>query len=117
GFRSVELVGLRKPLARHAGGEEIELAIPLARADGTLGALVDKSAFALHCTPAVNLFSRRADRIHVTDQQAEHHVVVDRTKPMDFEVYGVERVVGYGAGPGVQQGIRTLYASLRARRA
>jgi len=113
-FRFVELVGLRKALARHADGEEIELAIPLARADGTLGALVDRGAFTLHCTPAINLFSRRADRIHVTDQQAEHHVVVDRTKPMDFEVYGVERVIGYGEGLEAEQEFRPFYASVDA---
>ncbi|MGH7304886.1 MAG: type VI secretion system baseplate subunit TssF, partial [Candidatus Rokuibacteriota bacterium] len=87
-FRFVELAGLRKALARHPG-DELELVIPLARSDGALSALVDKSAFALHCTPAINLFSRRGDRIHVTDQQSEHHVVIDRTKPMDFEVYSV----------------------------
>src|SRR5207244_1346281 len=109
-FRFVELAGLKKALARHAG-EEIELAIPLARSDGALGALVDKTAFALHCTPAINLFSRRGDRIHVTDQQAEHHVVVDRTKPMDFEVYSVERVVGYSEGHEAEQEFRPFYSS------
>lgn len=110
-FRFVEFTGLRKVLARHAA-EEIELAIPLARADATLGALVDKTGFALHCTPAVNLFSRRADRIHVTDQQAEHHVLVDRTKPMDFEVYGVEHAVGYSEGLAAEQEFRPFYASV-----
>ena len=112
-FRFVELVGLRKALARHTG-DEIELVIPLARADAALGALVDKGGFALHCTPAINLFSRRSDRIHVTDQQAEHHVVVDRTKPMDFEVYSVERVVGYGEGLEAEQEFRPFYASVDA---
>jgi type VI secretion system protein ImpG len=109
-FRFVELAGLRKALSRHSG-DEIELAIPLARGDATLGALVDKTGFALHCTPAINLFSRRADRIHVTDQQAEHHVVVDRTKPMDFEVYQVERVVGYSEGLEAEQEFRPFYSS------
>jgi type VI secretion system protein ImpG len=113
-FRFVELVGLRKALARHVGGEELELVIPLARADGALGALVDRGGFALHCTPAVNLFPRHADRIHVSDQQAEHHVVVDRTKPMDFEVYAVERVVGYGEGLEAEQEFRPFYASVDA---
>jgi len=112
-FRFLELVGLRKALARHAGNE-LELAIPLARSDAALGALVDKNAFALHCTPAINLFSRHADRIHVTDQQAEHHVVVDRTKPMDFEVYSIERVVGYGEGLEAEQEFRPFYASVDA---
>ncbi len=109
-FRFVELAGLRKALSRHSG-DEIELAIPLARGDATLGTMVDKTGFALHCTPAINLFSRRADRIHVTDQQAEHHVVVDRTKPMDFEVYSVERVVGYSEGLEAEQEFRPFYSS------
>jgi type VI secretion system protein ImpG len=112
-FRFVELAGLRRALARHAGAE-IELAIPLARSDGALGALVDKGGFALHCTPAVNLFSRRADRIHVSDQQSEHHVVVDRTKPMDFEVYTVEHVVGYSEGLEAEREFRPFYASVDA---
>jgi len=112
-FRFVELAGLRKALARQAG-DEIELAIPLARSDGALGALVDKGGFALHCTPAINLFSRHADRIHVSDQQAEHHVVVDRTKPMDFEVYSVEHAVGYSEGLEAEREFRPFYASVDA---
>jgi len=112
-FRFVELAGLRKALARHKGGE-IELVIPLARSDGALGALVDKAGFALHCTPAVNLISRHADRIHVSDQQAEHHVVVDRTKPMDFEVYSVEHVVGYSEALEAEREFRPFYASVDA---
>jgi type VI secretion system protein ImpG len=112
-FRFVELAGLRRALARHAG-DEIELAIPLARSDGALAALVDRGGFALHCTPAINLFSRRADRIHVSDQQAEHHVVVDRTKPMDFEVYTVEHVVGYSEGLEAEREFRPFYASVDA---
>jgi type VI secretion system protein ImpG len=112
-FRFVELAGLRKVLARHKG-DEIELVIPLARSDGALGALVDKAGFALHCTPAVNLISRHADRIHVSDQQAEHHVVVDRTKPMDFEVYSVEHVVGYSEGLEAEREFRPFYASVDA---
>jgi type VI secretion system protein ImpG len=88
--------------------------IPLARADAALGAQVDKGGFALHCTPAVNLISRHADRIHVSDQQAEHHVVVDRTKPMDFEVYSVEHVVGYSEALEAEREFRPFYASVDA---
>jgi type VI secretion system protein ImpG len=112
-FRFVELVGLRKALARHAG-DEIELVVPLARGDATLPPFVDQNSVALHCTPAVNLFSRHADRIHVSDQQSEHHVVVDRTKPMDFEVYAVKRVTGYGDSIEPEQEFRPFYASVDA---
>jgi type VI secretion system protein ImpG len=112
-FRFVELAGLQKALSRH-GEDEIEVAVPLARGDAALGPLVDRGGFALHCAPAINLFARHADRIHVTDQQAEHHVVVDRTRPMDFEVYGVQRVVGYGEGVDALQEFRPFYASVDA---
>src|SRR5262252_400953 len=112
-FRFVELCGLGKALARHAGSE-LDVVIPLARGDTTLGALVDKGSFALHCTPAINLFPKHSDRIHVSDQQAEHHVVVDRTKPMDFEVYSVQRVTGYGEGLEAEQEFRPFYASVDA---
>jgi type VI secretion system protein ImpG len=112
-FRFVELVGLRKALARHPG-DEVDVVIPLARADAALGTLVDKGSFALFCTPAINLFSRHADRIHVNDQQAEHHAVVDRMKPMDFEVYGVERVTGYGDSAEAEAEFRPFYATVDA---
>ena len=50
----------------------------------------------------------------MTDQQAEHHVVVDRTRPMDFEVYTVQRVIGYGDGVQAEQEFRPFYASVDA---
>jgi type VI secretion system protein ImpG len=112
-FRFLELAGLATALARH-GGEEIELAIPLGRGDAGLTSLVDPSNFALNCTPAINLCARRADRIQVSDQRAEQQVVVDRTRPMDFEVYAVQRVTGYGEGVEAQQEFRPFYASVDA---
>jgi type VI secretion system protein ImpG len=115
-FRFVDLVGLRPALARHRG-EEIELAIPLGRGEPGLASLVDRGSFALNCTPAINLFPRRADRIHVSDQFAEHHVVVDRTRPMDLEVHSVERVIGYGEGAQAEQEFRPFYGSVDADRA
>jgi type VI secretion system protein ImpG len=112
-FRFIEVVGLKKGLLRQSG-DEIDVIIPLSRGDATLGPQVDAGNFALHCTPAINLFPRRADRIHVSDQQAEHHVVLDRMKPMDFEVYSVERVTGYGEGVQAEQEFRSFYAGVDA---
>jgi type VI secretion system protein ImpG len=112
-YRFVELTGLRKAI-RRCPGEEIDVVIPLARGDAALGPSVDRGSFALHCAPAVNLFPRHGDRIHVSDGQSEHHVVVDRTKPMDFEVYAIERVTAYGDGVEPEQEFRPFYAAVDA---
>src|SRR5262249_4846489 len=44
----------------------------------------------------------------------EQHVVVDRTRPMDFEVYAVERVTGFGEGVEARQEFRPFYATADA---
>jgi len=96
-FRFFELTELARGIKR-AERETIELVILLERGDTALDGVVDASNFALHCTPAVNLFHKpRIDRIHVTDSTHEFHVVADRTRPLDFEIYEVTDVVGHGA--------------------
>ena len=73
--------------------------------------MLDASNFALHCTPAINLFRRRADRINVSGDQFEYHVLVDRTRPMDYEVFQVESVTAYGAGAESEQSFQPFYAA------
>lgn len=96
-FLFVELSGLSKINAR-CTDNELDLVIPLSRGDATLESLVDANQFALHCTPAVNLFSRRTDRINVSRQQHDFQVVVDRARPMDFEIHSLDSVTGYDEG-------------------
>ena len=87
-FRFFELTGLA-PAMSAIDGNELEIVLLFGRGDPTLESVVDASNFALFCTPAINLFPKRADRIHVTDSALEYHVVPDRTRPLDFEVYEV----------------------------
>jgi type VI secretion system protein ImpG len=105
----VELGGLG-PAARRCAGNELELLILLNRADSALENVVAADNFALFCAPAINLFPKRADRIHLSDQVAEHHVLPDRTRPMDFEVYQITGVTGIGA-EGEEQEFLPFYAS------
>ncbi|MDO8376937.1 MAG: type VI secretion system baseplate subunit TssF [Aquabacterium sp.] len=77
---------------------EVDLVIPFARADPALESLVDAGSLALFCTPAINLFQRRLDRVTLGPGSWEYHLVPDRTRPMDIEVHSVESVVGHGAG-------------------
>lgn len=67
--------------------------------------------FALHCTPAINLFPKRVDRVHLSDLQSDYHVVPDRTRPMDFEIYQIRSVTGYGSGAEPERTFASFYHS------
>ncbi|HTN73618.1 MAG TPA: type VI secretion system baseplate subunit TssF [Pirellulaceae bacterium] len=109
-FLFVELQNLRAALAK-IEQPEIDIFILLKQNDRRLENALDVNDFALHCAPAINLFSKRADRLHLDETQFEHHVVVDRTRPMDFEVYDIEEVVGYRAGADDAQQFLPFYAT------
>jgi type VI secretion system protein ImpG len=109
-FRFFELSGLSKAIKR-VDGNQLELVILLGRGDPTLENVVDASNLSLFCTPALNLFAKRADRIHVNDSVHEYHVVPDRTRPLDFEVYAVTSVVGHGIGTDSEQNFLPFYTA------
>jgi type VI secretion system protein ImpG len=109
-FQFVELDGLQAGL-RQCADKEIEITILLNRSDAGLEKTLDSSHFALHCTPVVNLFQRRADRINITGEQFEYHVLVDRTRPMDYEVFQVESVTGYGSGVEAERSFEPFYTA------
>jgi type VI secretion system protein ImpG len=69
----------------------------------------------LFCTPAFNLFEKpRSDRIHVNDSTYEFHVVADRTRPVDYEIYEVTEVVGHGAGDDAERQFLPFYSTASA---
>ncbi len=94
-----------------APGRELDLIITLDRAVPELERLVDVSNFQLYCTPAINLFPKRADRIHLSERFAEFHVVPDRTRVADFEVYEIREVVGHGLRRQQQEEFHPFYAA------
>jgi type VI secretion system protein ImpG len=95
-FLFTELTELRTAVGR-CEGNELDVIFLFNRSNPQLVGAIGPSHFNLFCTPAINLFPKEhADRIHLTSQTAEHHIVPDRTRPMDFEVYGVTKVLGYG---------------------
>ncbi len=106
----VRLTGLQKAIKR-CMTDEFEVIVLLGSADKRLDRVLDASHFSLFCTPAINLFPRRADRIHLRREQAEYHLVVDRTRPMDFEVHTVTSVKGHGSGGESSRTFRPFYAS------
>jgi type VI secretion system protein ImpG len=98
------------PLVARCGGTELEIVVLLTRRDVELESIVDSGHFALNCAPAINLFAKQADRIHLTERKHEYHVVPDRTRPMDFEVWSVQHAQGFGASAKAEQRFLPLYA-------
>ena len=79
-------------------GDEFEIFLALDRVQNSLENTLDPGHFRLFATPVVNLFPRELDRMHLTPYETEHHVVPDRNRPMDFEVYSVLHAAALGAG-------------------
>ncbi|MDF1553063.1 MAG: type VI secretion system baseplate subunit TssF [Deferrisomatales bacterium] len=109
-FLFVELAGLGGAV-RQTRGDRLDVTVLLNRSDPFLEAAVDASNFSLFCTPAINLFPRRADRIHLNTRDHEFHVLPDRTRPMDFEVYDVSGVTGFGTSAEEKQEFLPFYAT------
>lgn len=91
--------------------DEIEILILLNISQDKLEHVVHTDNFRLHCTPAINLFEKQADRIHLKQYHAEHHLVVDRTKPNDFEVFSILEVIGFGNDGQSEQAFRPFYSN------
>ena len=100
-----------QPVLSQCDDTAIEIVILLNTDKAEFEDLIDAKHFALNCSPAINLFSKRTDRIHLKNQTTEHHLVIDRTKPKDFEIYSLEEVEGYGVGSKTEQTFRPFYST------
>lgn len=112
-FTFVDLHGLAAPASLCTGGE-VEIVLLFSRGDAALESVVSAANVSLFCAPAINLFSKRTDRIHVGDGSYEYHVVADRTRPTDFEIYDIETVTGYGTGAQAQREFLPFYAAFHS---
>jgi len=109
-FHFAKLQGLRAALSA-CDTREFEVVLLFNKEDVQLDGRVDVNSLSLFTTPAINLFSRPADRIFVTNRVHEHHVIVDRTRPLDFEVYSVGEVSGFSEDGGYWKTFQPFFAS------
>ena len=73
--------------------------------------------FRLHCVPAINLFPKSADRIHIDKGRHKYHVIPDRTRPMDYEVYSVAGVTGFAGSQQEKEAFYPYFSDSEQRRA
>lgn len=109
-FLFVEIGGLDRATIRNATGE-LDIILLLNRAEPSLTTGFGLDHMQLFCTPAVNLFKRRSDRINLSAREAEHLIVPDRMRPLDYEVFSVTSVEGYAADGKRPQPFMPFYAA------
>ena len=89
-----------------------DIIVLLDKADAPLERVVDKSHLALHCTPVINLFSKVAERQKLRDNLHEYHLVVDNIRPLDYEIYAVNKIYASRDGQRDDQEFRPFWRSM-----
>ena len=109
-FHFVDLSGIG-PAVKRATGPDLDIYIFLRDGRADIAPSITPESFHLYATPAINLFPKRCDRVILTKKDAEHHVVPDRTAPLDFEVYWINEVIGISEKGEDDTRFRAFYSS------
>jgi type VI secretion system protein ImpG len=107
-FLFVRLKNLKAAVKR-APANRLDIVIPFETIETRLERRVDASKVSLFCTPVINLFPKQLDEVDLTDDRAEYHVIPDRTRPLDFEVFELQAVEGVGEMTGQKQVFHPFY--------
>jgi type VI secretion system protein ImpG len=107
-FLFADLQGLDR--AMPDAGKALDVVLLFSRSSTVLPGAIDKSNFRLFATPAINLFEKQLGRVQVSPHDHEFHIVPDRTKPLDFEVFRVEEVKAYARDASPSRDVAPLYA-------
>lgn len=107
-FLFVELTNLRSQILKQEH-RELHIVVGIRELASDFAGRIKPEHVALHCVPAVNLFRRRADRIHVDHASEEQHLISDRSRPLDFEIWGIDELSAYRTGTAVDRPILPLY--------
>ena len=109
-FHFVELSGLN-PALRRAAGPEVDIYVLLSEPMPDAGVSVRRENFMLHAVPAINLFDRTFDRVHITTSDTEHYVTPNRTALLDYEIYSINSVSGIGTTGETDVSFRPFYSA------
>lgn len=90
-FLYLDLKGLEERSLLQAS-DRMEVFIYLSRPASALERLVTAESFALHCTPAINLFPQRCEPVALDGTRSDWLVLPDARRPAALEVYAVQRV-------------------------
>lgn len=87
-FLFIKLRELGKAFAE-AQGSACDIVVLFSRPSPMLAGALSPANFRLFATPAINLFEKQLGRVQINATDHEFHVVPDRTRPIDFEVFRI----------------------------
>jgi type VI secretion system VasI/ImpG family protein len=76
-------------------GASADLVVAFKRREQALTGNIKTSSVKLNCIPALNLYSRRSDRVTIEKESYEFHLIPDRTAMRDYEVVAVKNIDFY----------------------
>lgn len=108
-FLFARLRGLREAFVR-AGSGTCDVVLLFSRSSDTLHGALSPANFRLYATPAINLFEKQLGRVQLNATDHEFHVVPDRTRPLDFEIFRILEVTAHFRTGGDPRPVVPLYA-------
>lgn len=108
-FLFVDLKELDRAFKASASGQ-CDVVLLFGRSSPILTGALDPTNFKLFATPAINLFEKQLGRVQIAAHTHEYHVVPDRTKPLDFEVFRLLEVQAYARDNVDPRPVAPLYA-------
>ncbi|CAB5723852.1 Uncharacterized protein conserved in bacteria [Delftia tsuruhatensis] len=112
-YRFFCISGLGK-LLQEVASNRLEIILHFDREASELEKVVTENDFALFSTPIVNLFPKRGDRMDISLGHYEHHLLGDRTRPLDYEIFSISSIQGFSSNNTDEQRFRPLYETLGA---
>ena len=96
---------------RACHSSEVEITLLLDRVQSTLENALDASQFRLNCAAVINLFPKSCGRVEVHGRDVDYHVLPDRNRPQDFEVYSIQKVSGIPREGGGSFPVEPFYSA------
>ncbi len=110
-FLGFRLTGLRARSWRVSNPATSTSLSALRRSTRGLQVAVTPQMFALYAAPAINLFEKSTDRVPVTSNRHEYHIVPDRSRYLDFEPHRLLSVYAHYRGGADKAPAFPLYSA------
>jgi type VI secretion system protein ImpG len=107
GYRFVHIHGIGTAV-KACRSDSLDVLI-LLHSPQALSVTLNADAFALFCTPVVNLFPKRCDRVPIEHYAHEYPIIADRSRPQDYQLHQVLSIHGFTANGQELAELRPMY--------